>query len=150
MDGGPSEKTKWTCANRQEDQHKPPPLNCQRTPGGVCHESPTISVTELDVLHGHMRASRIGGRWPQLQKCRLVVKSTASSMDAQPWLQVVKPAQAGALQLRCAATWPSGVARAAAVAGAQLPARASALLFWMAAALLPEAAVFTARSVTCA
>ena len=68
-----------------------------------------------------------------------------------------------AMLLPCAATCPSVVARAAAVARGAI-AGASALLSifeassavtlssrdWMAAALLPEAAVFTARSVTCA
>ena len=66
-----------------------------------------------------------------------------------------------AMLLPCAATCPSVVARAAAVARGAI-AGASALLSsfeassavtrssrdWMAAALLPEAAVFTARSVT--
>ena len=63
-----------------------------------------------------------------------------------------------AMLLPCAATCPSVVARAAAVARGAI-AGASALLSsfeassavtrdWMAAALLPDAAVFTARSVT--
>ena len=74
---------------------------------------------------------------------------------------VVSKLCSAAMLLPCAATCPSVVARAAAVArGAS--AGASALLSsfeassavtrssrdWMAAALLPEAAVFTARSVT--
>ena len=68
-----------------------------------------------------------------------------------------------AMLLPCAATCPSVVARAAAVARGAI-AGVSALLSsfeassavtrsssdWMAAALLPEAAVFTARSATCA
>ena len=68
-----------------------------------------------------------------------------------------------AMLLPCAATCPSVVARAATVARGAI-AGASALLSsfeassavtrssrdWMAAALLPDAAVFTARSATCA
>ena len=74
---------------------------------------------------------------------------------------VVSKLCSAAMLLPCAATWPSVVARAAAVARGAI-AGASALLSsleassavslssrdWMAAALLPDAAVFTARSVT--
>ena len=57
---------------------------------------------------------------------------------------VVSELCSAAMLLPCAATCPSVVARAAAVAVTRSSSD------WMAAALLPEAAVFTARSVTCA
>ena len=55
-----------------------------------------------------------------------------------------------AMLLPCAATCPSVVARAAAVARGASSAVTRSSSDWMAAALLPEAAVFTARSATCA
>ena len=62
----------------------------------------------------------------------------------------------GAMLLPCAASCPSVVARAAAVARGRRQCAAVQLRSqltrsdWMAAALLPDAAVFTARSATCA
>ena len=98
----------------------------------------------------------------------LLVATTPSSTSKADWSAllerpVVSKLCSAAMLLPCAATWPSVVARAAAVAGGAI-AGASALLSsfeassavtrasrdWMAAALLPDAAVFTARSVTCA
>ena len=94
----------------------------------------------------------------------LLVATTPSSTSKADWsalLAVVSKLCSAAMLLPCAATCPSVVARAAAVARGAI-AGASALLSsfeassavtrssrdWMAAALLPEAAVFTARSVT--
>ena len=96
----------------------------------------------------------------------LLVATTPSSTSKADWSAlleslVVSELCSAAMLLPCAATWPSVVARAAAVARGAI-AGASALLSsfeassavtlssrdWMAAALLPAAAVFTARSVT--
>ena len=98
----------------------------------------------------------------------LFVATTPSSTSKADWSAllerpVVSKLCSAAMLLLCAATCPSVAARAAAVARGAI-AGASALLSsfeassavtrasrdWMAAALLPEAAVFTARSVTCA
>ena len=96
----------------------------------------------------------------------LFVATTPSSTSKADWSAllerpVVSELCSAAMLLPCAATCPSVVARAAAVARGAI-AGASALLSsfdassavtrssrdWMAAALLPDAAVFTARSVT--
>ena len=96
----------------------------------------------------------------------LLVATTPSSTLKADWSAllerpVVSELCSAAMLLPCAATCPSVVARAAAVARGAI-AGASALLSsfeassavtwssrdWMAAALLPEAAVFTARSIT--
>ena len=94
----------------------------------------------------------------------LFVATTPSSTSKADWSAllerpVVSELCSAAMLLPCAATCPSVVARAAAVARGAI-AGASALLSsfdassavtlssrdWMAAALLPDAAVFTARS----
>ena len=116
----------------------------------------------------HHRLETVVGRhrrWSTPGPRTATTPSSTSKADWSALLErpVVSELCSAAMLLPCAATCPSVVARAAAVARGAI-AGASALLSsfeassavtgscrdWMAAALLPDAAVFTARSATCA
>ena len=118
-------------------------------------------------LQGGERVSALPP-WDAVMLASRLASCAATKASVADWSAllerpVVSELCSAAMLLPCAATWPSVVARAAAVVRGAI-AGASALLSsleassavtlssrdWMAAAMLPDAAVFTARSVTCA